>query len=131
MFGIGTTDDRRIAAAAAVMVALLLPVGASAEQAGAGVVGAPAVGSGVSREEDNRTERTREILTAQGTWAGTVKQSIGEPSRGEQPALAKPAQTRTAAVAKPLKKRVRTHVRVQASTRPLNFYDIRRAMWFN
>ncbi len=137
MFVLGTPKGRRITAMAALLMGLLTPVAAAAEPANPserpgestseGLVQSPSSGVGpvASHVEDNRTERTLEILTAQGTWIGKV-----EPSRGTSAEVASPAQLRAATAAKPHRQRVRTRTRA-ASTRPLNFYDIRRTMWFN
>ena len=79
---------------------------------------------GPSREEDNRTERTQESLTAQGSWAGTVRTPASEPAPAPQ--------TRVTSAPKMARKRVRTRssqTRTQIAQRPLNFSEIRRALF--
>ena len=119
---IGARARCRRKAMAALICMTLAPWAALAEQAGS--IGQS--GPGASREEDNRTERTVETLTAQGAWVGVIKPPKAAAS---QPQQAAPARLATAV--KPTRKRVRTRARAQPTSRPLNFYDIRRAMYFN
>ena len=89
-----------------------------------GLAAAEPAGPLTSREEDNRTERTQESLTAQGSWAGTVRSPASEPETAPQ--------TRVASGPKPVRKRVRTRSsqsRTQIAQRPLNFAEIRRALF--
>ena len=79
---------------------------------------------GASREEDNRTERTNDSLTAQGSWTGTVR-----PPAATQPPV---SRTRVATAARPSRKRVRlrsAHPRPQTAPWPLNFHEIRRVLF--
>ena len=103
---------------AALALMLALPAAVAAEPAG------PLA----SRVEDNRTERTHENLTAQGTWTGTVQPAIAEPAAASRHE-ARPASV---SVSKPAKKRVRLSnksSRTQTVQRPLNFNDIRRGLF--
>lgn len=110
---IGTRTRLRWCAVAAVLLSTFSPVAAAAEP----------VGPSASREEDNRTERTVETLTARGTWTGTVEVSAAEKMQ--------PAPAHTVAEVLPVRKKVRMRTRTRTVSRPLNFYDIRRAMFFN
>ena len=89
-----------------------------------GLAASEPAGPLTSREEDNRTERTQESLTAQGSWAGTVRTPASEPAPAPQ--------TRVTSAPKTARKRVRTRssqTRTQIAQRPLNFSEIRRALF--
>lgn len=101
---------------AALALMLALPAAVAAEPAG------PLA----SRVEDNRSERTHENLTAQGTWTGTVQPAAAEPAEASR------NEARPASVSKLAKKRVRLSnksSRTQTVQRSLNFNDIRRGLF--
>ena len=109
----GTNVRHRWWTVAAVLLLTISTAAATAEPAG----------PSASREEDNRTERTVETLTAQGTWTGTVRPSAAEKFQS--------APARAVATAQPARNKVRMRTRSRTVSRPLNFYDIRRVMFFN